>query len=546
MAVIAGVAVLAYLFARRDPGDRAFIPDDGAVTRSVAGEILVRFEPGTPAAARAVARRTARASFVKALPIDGIELLRVNATDRIAHAIRALRELPSVTFAEPNHLFRAAALPDDPRFRAQWGLHNRGQLIAGSSGTKDADIDAPAAWDLAVGRGVTVAVIDSGVAHDHPDVRARIAEGGWDFVDDDDDPYDPSGHGTHVAGIVAATSGDAFGVAGVAPAARILPLRVLNAAGVGSADDIASAIAMASSSGARIANVSMVGPASQTVLAAIDAAADLLLVAAAGNEASNVDVDPVYPCSYASTNVICVAASDNRDQLAPASNYGAATIDLAAPGEDVVSTAPSIRRVVSERFEGEGFAWNAEGSASWTIQRDNLGGFLEGVADGGVGTIGPESTTASAGRGCAITLTARTELVEGGSLAVEVERDGVWAPIGQFEGVSDGWHAARFDIPQGTTATRFHLHAAAGERVAIDDVEIACIAGRARAFAVRSGTSMAAPFVAGTAALLVSLEPGLRPQEIVARISGAVDRSDAFAGRVLSGGRLNASAALSD
>lgn len=220
------------------------------------------------------------------------------------------------------------------------------------------------AWDTTRGSGQIVAVVDTGVAMSHADLSARIwqnpgqtASGdgdgngkagdahGWDFVNNDADPTDQNGHGTHVAGTVAATAGNGIGVAGVAPAARVMPVRVLDANGSGSTSAIANGVTYAAAEGARTVNLSLGGSGtSRTFSAAIDYARSkgTVVIAAAGNSTTNNDgADPEYPCAYPQSNIVCVASIDRSGATSSFSSYGARTVDVAAPGGSILSTVPS-------------------------------------------------------------------------------------------------------------------------------------------------------------------------------------------------------------
>jgi subtilisin family serine protease len=342
-----------------------------AMATEAANEIIVRFEAGVNAAERAAIRRQTGTALERALPIGGMQLLDV-APDRSALAAeRALEREGGVLYAEPNVARRLFLRPNDPLFPQLWGMENTGQII-GTPGIPDADTDAADAWDVAVGAGVVVAVVDSGMDGAHPDLAPnawrnpgesgsaresnRVDDDGNGFIDDwrgwdfvgrgDSNPSDPNGHGTHVAGTIGARRGNALGVAGVADNSPLMPLRVFDAGGSGTIDDAISAYVYAALEGAKVMNLSFGSP--QASLAERDAIAALpgvLFVAAAGNgEPDGIGDDndgaPVYPCAYPLPNLVCVAASDNRDRLAGFSNFGARSVDLAAPGVDIFSTVP--------------------------------------------------------------------------------------------------------------------------------------------------------------------------------------------------------------
>jgi subtilisin family serine protease len=332
-----------------------------------AGELLVRFNDDIGASERAAARREADTAIEERLPLPGLELLRVDPGTSTAEAIEQLEDEPGVLYAEPNRYRGAARIPNDPYFAQLWGLHNTGQIVNGSAGSPDADIDALEAWDVATGDpAVTVAIVDSGVARTHPDLASNIWSNpgetgagrragvdddrngyvddtaGWDWVDSDADPADAHGHGTHVAGTVAARGDNGTGVTGVAWRSGLMALRVLDANGSGSVAAAIEAYAYAGAKGARVLNASLGGAAfSRAEYDAIRAIPGVLFVAAAGNDGRDNDSAPQFPCNYELPNVVCVAATGARDALAGFSNYGARTVDLAAPGATILSTWPS-------------------------------------------------------------------------------------------------------------------------------------------------------------------------------------------------------------
>ena len=326
----------------------------------VPGELIVGFERSASqaqqnsAVAQAGAAREASFSQIKAV------LIRV-PPNLAAAATKLLLGLPQVRYVEPNHVVRTVeAVPNDPSLSQLWGLSNTGQ----TGGTADADIDAPEAWDLATGdSNVVVAVTDTGVDFSHPDLAAQRwvntddpfgggdQDGnglvddwsGWDFVNDDNDAFDDNQHGTHVSGTVGAVGDNGVGVVGVNWNVKIMPLKFLNAAGSGSTADAIAATLYAADQGADIASNSWGGgPFDQALLDAIEygAARGMLFVAAAGNDGRSNETTPTYPANYASEAIVSVAATDHADALAFFSNYGATTVDLGAPGVNILSTTP--------------------------------------------------------------------------------------------------------------------------------------------------------------------------------------------------------------
>ena len=321
--------------------------------RAEAGSILVGFRASVSTPAQADALADAGAKPTKRFaPIHGA-LVSV-APGTTAQTIETLNRDPRVAYAEPNFILHAAdVMPNDPFFPRLWGLHNTGQTVNWTAGTPDADIDAPEAWSVSTGSpDVVVAVIDTGVDTAHPDLAPNIwvnagedcagcrtngvdddGNGyvddwrGWDFANGDNNPTDDNGHGTHVAGTVAATGNNGLGVAGVTWSSRIMPLKFLGADGSGTTDDAISAILYARAKGVPILNNSWgggeVSEALRDAIEQTDASGELF-VAAAGNDFTNTDVEPFYPASYDVPNVLVVGASDQFDRKAWFSNYGVA------------------------------------------------------------------------------------------------------------------------------------------------------------------------------------------------------------------------------
>ena len=342
----------------------------------------MRFRPGTSAADRAAANRAERAQEIRSLLVPRVFLLRLPAGRDVGAAAAAYERNPNVEYAEPNFIDRpAATVPNDPSFGQLWGLHNTGQSVNGTSGTVDADVDAPEAWDLGTGgSGVTVGVADTGIAYDHPDLASNIwtnsgesgggkeSNGidddgngwiddvhGYDFAAGDSDPRDDQDHGSHVAGTIGAVGNNGVGVTGVNWQVGIASLRICSPNPLVACSHAAQAdaYAYAAQMGFKVVSASISGSSSgQTVANAIAAASDTLFVFAAGNETSNNDQSPRYPCQYGSANIVCVAASDQSDQLAWFSNYGATSVDLVSarhqhPQHD------SLREQVRGRLRGE-------------------------------------------------------------------------------------------------------------------------------------------------------------------------------------------------
>jgi hypothetical protein len=350
-------------------------PKDSTVQAPfVPGEILVRLKPGLGVAAAAQIVPGAKIEKEFEL-VPGLQLIRLPATVDVMEAVRLYSQHPSVLYAQPNflhHTMQEAHLtPNDTSYNQMWALNNTGQ----TGGTPDADIDAPEAWDLSTGSGsVVVFVIDTGVDYNHPDLIDNlwtnpgetpgngIDDDGNGYVDDvygidtannDSDPMDGNGHGTHVSGTIGARGNNGLGVVGVNWQVKIGQCKFLSDSGTGSTADAIECLQYIRNLKVN-AGVPVIatnnswggGPFEQALYDAIKAHMDagILFIAAAGNDGTDNDALPHYPSNYFLPNIISVAATDHNDALAiftlGASNYGLRTVHVGAPGKSILSTWP--------------------------------------------------------------------------------------------------------------------------------------------------------------------------------------------------------------
>ncbi len=352
----------------------------GAAAEYAPDSILVRFRSARGAAA--LSGRTTSLARVQGSIADanrdgiddrfanlaGGELAAIQlakGADVVA-ALELLKDDPNVLYAEPNYIVHAIATPNDPQFPQLYGLDNTGQ----TGGTADADVDGPEAWDLTVGSSdIVVGVVNTGIDYTHEDLAGNVFvnpnEIAGNGVDDDGngviddvhgfnaitgsgDPADDNAHGSHCSGTIGAVGNNGVGVAGVNWDVTIMGLKFLGAGGSGTLEDAIEAINYAV--GMKNAGVNLRvlsnswsgGGFSQALLDAINAAnaVDILFVAAAGNSGSDNDVTPTFPANYDAPNVVSVAATDHADARAGFSCFGATTVDLGAPGVNVLSTTP--------------------------------------------------------------------------------------------------------------------------------------------------------------------------------------------------------------
>ena len=260
---------------------------------------------------------------------EGTNIVLIYLKDKNPHAVTnavaKLSSSPYIVYAEPDYIEEMHIISNDPLYNQHWGIQK---------------INAPLAWDYTTGdSSISVGVIDTGIDQNHPDIRENMWTTwngrliyGWNFADNSSDSMDLDGHGSHVAGTIGAVGNNRIGITGVCWQVRVAALKF----GL----DVASAIAaidFANYYKISILNASWGGRAySQALKDAIDQY-DGLFVASAGNDGTNNDVDPMYPASYDCKNIISVAAVDPYDTLARFSNYGLKTVDIAAPGTNILS-----------------------------------------------------------------------------------------------------------------------------------------------------------------------------------------------------------------
>jgi subtilisin family serine protease len=576
----------------------------------VPGEILVKFKRWVPEKTKERVLRASGAFVIRPFPTLEIQHLGLPPSASVEEALRVYRQDPAVEYAEPNYIIHACQVfPNDPVFDPEhpyygllWGLYNFGQTVGGRSGLPGADINASDAWEVTRGgEGVIIAVIDTGVAYSHPDLAANMwtnpgedpwldphdlttGDGidndgngynddwrGWDFVDGDNDPVDYHGHGTHVAGTIAAIGDNGKGITGVMWEAGIMPLRILNSHGMGAVSNAIRAIHYAVQKGARIINVSWGGGNYSQALYDAMASSDVLFVAAAGNDSLNTDSNPFYPASYDLPNIISVAATDPRDRLGSFSNWGPSTVDVAAPGATIYSTSPSTHSIggtFPDNVESGPGNWTTGGTTPWAIVDTPYESPTHCWSDS------PEDNYSNATdswlilptvdlsekRLSRLTYYLRMETeVYRDFLYVEASIDGMnWTNIyGQGVGYSGSTGGAFVKISDdisgydGEPTVHIRLRLVADPQhtfdgVYVDDVDIASISHTydGDEFQFLQGTSMAAPHVSGLAGLLVSAYPALPLEELRWRILNGTDELGDLTEKVATGGRINASNSL--
>ncbi|MHC4388137.1 MAG: S8 family serine peptidase [Planctomycetota bacterium] len=331
-------------------------------------ELLVRFAPRPNGIPPGLQEKTQILNALGGLVmkrnykiVPGLAAVKLPPGMTVEDALQRFDKANGILYAQPNYRLNASwTFPNDSRFAELWGMHNTGQ----TGGTADADIDAPEAWDITTGSNeIIVAVLDTGVDYTHSDLASNMWVNkdelngdpgvdddnngyvddiyGYDFVHNDGDPMDDHYHGTHVAGTIGAVGNNSEGVTGVCWNVKIMALKFLDETGGGWTDDAIACLEYAVLMGANVTNNSYGGSGydaafRETINTAGDAGQ--IFVAAAGNDdGQNNDSTPHYPSSYDCQSIIAVLSTDEDDNISSFSNYGPTTVDLGAPGSDILS-----------------------------------------------------------------------------------------------------------------------------------------------------------------------------------------------------------------
>lgn len=552
--------------------------------RYVPGEALVRYEPGVDASERRELRGAAGVDFEQSLRLVRTQVVSFDGS--VSAAIARLEDQPGVARAQPNYRYHAlAAAPNDTHFGHLWGL-------GATPG-----VGVLPAWDRSRAAGQVIAIVDTGVDLTHPDLAPNLwsmpgqpSVHGHDFVDGDNDPDDFNLHGTHVAGTAAAAAGNALGVAGVAPQARIMAVRVLNGNGSGTTSAIVDGIAFAANNGAGVINLSLGGPAGPADTLMSDAIAHAgstgaVVVAAAGNSAENNDVFPTSPCTLGNANLVCVAAVTKTGARSGFSNFGATTVDLGAPGgdlsgdpdSDILSAKPSwAAPVFSDSFDAGLGSWTAthDSGADWGIASGAGVGGSDAVTDSPGGNYQAntdsmlQKTTAvdlSGRRGCRLDLLMRLAGIEEGAdfvgVGVLTGAGGIGENLtGSTGGLYEHLELSISDADGRSDVVPTFLFGSdgtgQGDGAYIDDYNLICrgqsyadtiaapeaISGGS--YTAIAGTSMAAPHVAGVAALVRAVDPGVPPAQVVQALREGAKPVAGMAGVTVSGGVADAVGAM--
>ncbi|MCK4366130.1 MAG: S8 family serine peptidase, partial [Thermoplasmatales archaeon] len=323
--ILVGMLVLQMLVLFITPisGDKIDIEDKKEFENVVPDEIIIKFKEGVNKDTIRSINSIHGLSVISESSYSGFYRLKIPKGKTVSEMVNRFRYNPFVEHAEPNYIAKISMTPNDPYFSYQWHM----------LGLADGGINVQSAWDLATGTGTVVAIVDTGISTAGSDLTSTCFVSGYDFVNNDNDPTDDNGHGTHVAGTVAQSTNNGIGVCGVAFDSCLMPIKVMNSGGSGSYYDIIDGIYFAVNNGANIISMSIEGGSPHQGLEDALAYAynnGVTCVAASGNSGQN---GVAYPAAY-DAYVIAVGATRYDKTRSYYSNYGS-SLDVVAPGGDV-------------------------------------------------------------------------------------------------------------------------------------------------------------------------------------------------------------------
>lgn len=552
----------------------------------VEGEVLVKFKPGI-SQQTGIAKIAAFGDTFNANIAKGLAHVKLNAGKSVEQTIADYANDPTVEYAQPNYIYHITLAPNDANYAQQWAFKNSGQTIsngntqpAGSAlnytsanpGTSGKDMNLETAWNQITDcSSVVVAVVDSGVNYNHQDLSANMwtsatyPNHGYNYTTEGNanDPMDLNGHGTHVAGIVGAAGNNSIGTTGVCWKASIMAVRVMDASGSGTTVNIVSGLNFAVSNGAKVVNMSLGNTTFDTAFNnAITNAQnnDVVVVVAAGNAANNNDgTTSTYPCNYTQSNLICVAALDQSYGLASFSNYGASSVDVGAPGTNILSTWAGSSATITDNLSS-GWTTNAAGwiystvtlssgtvlnvlkdlnytaSANHHIYRNyNLSGvssasvsfYLAGVVNSG-DSFGVGYSNAGGDP-----FTAGSTLLSG-----SLNSPGSFIGLGSsLPNCLSSTCTLGFSLTSASSST-----GASGPIVAYFSINTLSVNNSS--YNTIDGTSMASPAVAGVATMLRAYQPTFTYSDVVGAIKGSGKAASSLSGKTSTGKSVDAMAAL--
>lgn len=581
----------------------AATPAPLSAAKFVPGEVLVKFKAGVSRAA-GVATVAALGGTVQTNLGSGLVRVSTNPGQTVSAALASYGSDPNVDFVQPNFIYHAtAATPSTAtQYGQQWGLKNTGQTMAppaaylqgggwvyttNNPGTAGDDIHVEPAWGVITDCSSTVvAVVDTGVNYNQQDLAANMWSSptytlhGYNYTGEGaaNDPMDLAGHGTHVAGIIGAAGGT---TAGVCWKAKIMAVRVLDSTGSGTTASVIQGVNFAVTNGAKVINMSLgcEGCAfDQAYSNAITAAqtADVVVVVAAGNAGNDNDALPDYPCNFTQPNLICVAALDQGFNLASFSDWGATSVDVGAPGTNILSTWAGTAGSIAETF-----------AAGWTTSKSNAasGGWTPITLTNGVTSFPGYADPAAWGTGlyaantddrayktfnlsgynaAVLQVAASVNVTTDGSIALAASSAGgdpfapatptyLWGPgatdtaptaPGTHYYTASGNLTSTCLTATCTIGTRLLTGATQDYGVVWYNFAINTLTLNTTSYNTENGTSMATPMVAGLATMLRAYNPSFTYADVVAAIKNAGRATPSLSGKTTTGKAIDATASL--
>ncbi|HLP97227.1 MAG TPA: S8 family serine peptidase [Sideroxyarcus sp.] len=577
----------------------AWTPSNGS--QYVKDQILVKFKSGVTAASRAQIAQGLGASTVQAVGNQSdMVVASLMPGQTVEQAVTTYANDPNVAYAQPNYIYHTQAVPTDPQYAAGqiWAAKNTGQtMLTGTypvaTGTTGADLNLESAWDIQTDcSSVVVAVLDTGINYNSTDLANNMWTSvtdtlhGRNFAPDvatgvNSDPMDLAGHGTHVAGIIAAQANNGIAGVGVCWTAKLMAVRVLDATGSGTTATIIPGINYAVTNGAKVINMSLGGTGAYDAAysAAITNALnnDVLVVVAAGNDNQDNDTTPHWPCNFTQSNLICVAALDQNDALATFSDYGSTSVDVGAPGTNIYSTWAGTTTLITDfhvvDYPTAGTL--AVAPVGWTYSSTSATGW-GGSAGGGLFTPAASwstanyvaSTDARAYKSFSLTgysaallqVGAAVNVQNGDTFDVNYSSAGgdpfaagtnVASLTNRYDGVLTYTTYAELNITPCISATcsvGFQLNSAvtsAGDKgVFLTNFTIKALTNTTNAYNTINGTSMATPQVAGVAALVRARNPSYTYADTANAIKNGGRSVAALSGKSTTGKAVDARGAL--
>jgi subtilisin family serine protease len=564
------------------------------------GELIIKYK--TPASTSSVAHTAALSR------ISATRLRALNNSENVVHAkiptgksvTTAMAELagdPNIEYVQPNYIYHVTATPNDTHFTSLWGLKNTGQTVTALSAansvdpyqnpptgsTTGKDMDLTHAWDTITDcSSVIVAVVDTGIKYDHADLAANmwdsgsgaIPNHGWNAITGAsaaNNPMDDNGHGTHVAGTIGAIGNNSIGSTGICWKTQLMAVKVLDSEGSGTTADIVTGINWAVSHGAKVINMSLGGssldPALSTAIDNARTSAGAVVVVAAGNDGLNNDSTPSYPCNFTKANMVCVAALDQAYGLASFSNYGATSVDVAAPGVNIASTWPFSVTATADDF-----------SSGWNFSPSSGGWGTENLSAGGVvypALVNPSnwngSATYAANSDHHVYKTFNLSGAAKASIAYEVDFDtetnadffriynsgSGGDPVSggtmiNIDSGSDAYYDGELPLSSSCLTATCSIGLRFTSNASVQATGVAFLRFKLKksvfdtgSYNVIEGTSMATPHVTGLAAMLFAYNPNFTYTDVVAAIKNGGVSATALTGKTKTGKAVNAMTSLS-